>query len=229
MSNRTVDVVVIGGGPAGTACAGRLGRAGLTVVLVERELVGGESAYWGGMPSKALLRPSEAIAEALRVPGAREIVRGELDSDAALRRRDTVIDSLDDNSWMAWLAERSVELVRGTASLAGHRRVRVGAETLAAHRAVVVATGTAPALPPVPGLADVDPWTNREATTATTVPGSLIVIGGGAVGVELAQAWTSLGAHVTLRVLAKFLAELLHGELARRAIIALGRLVDRFV
>lgn len=226
MSEREVDVVVIGAGPAGEVCAGRLGQAGLEVVLVERELVGGECSYWGCMPSKALLRPAEVLSEARRVPGAREALRGELDSRAALRRRDEVIHSLDDTAQLPWLEERNVELVRGAAALDGARRVRINGDLLVARRAVVIATGTTAAMPPIPGLNETAAWTNREATTWRTVPASLIVLGGGAVGVELAQAWNSLGAHVTLletlpRLLAReepFASELVEAGLRGRGI-----------
>jgi dihydrolipoamide dehydrogenase len=147
------------------------------------------------MPSKALLRPGELAAEARRVPG---VAVGELDVPAVLARRDEVVHDLDDSSMVPWLEERGVTLVRGRGRLDGERRVAVGAEMLAARRAVVVATGSAAAIPDVPGLTDASPWTNVEATTAKQVPGRLAILGGGVVGVEMAQAWSSLGSRVTL-------------------------------
>jgi dihydrolipoamide dehydrogenase len=132
------------------------------------------------------------------VPGAAQAIRGELDADAALARRDDVIDHLDDERQLGWLDDKGIELMRGQARLDGERRVAVGDQVLVARRAVVVATGTEPAIPPIEGLADAEPWGNEEATTAKRVPRRLLVLGGGGVGVELAQAWSTLGSSVAL-------------------------------
>jgi dihydrolipoamide dehydrogenase len=195
----TFDVVVIGAGPAGEVAAGRLGRAGLSVALVEDRLVGGECSYWACMPSKSLLRPYEALAEVRRIPGAREAADGRLDVQAALDRRDEVIHDLDDASQLPWLDDRDVRLYRGQGRLTAERRVTVGDEELEVRRAVILATGSLPAMPPIEGLDAVDgAWTNREATTAKRVPAHLVVMGGGTVGVELSQAFRTLGSDVTL-------------------------------
>jgi dihydrolipoamide dehydrogenase len=195
MAEREFDVVVIGAGAPGEVIAGRLGEAGVDVAIVEERLVGGECSFYACMPSKALLRPGELAAEARRVPG---VATGALDVDAVLARRDEVVHDLDDSSQVPWLEERGVSLVRGHGRLDGERRVRVGVDVLVARRAVVVATGSAATIPPVPGLAEAGPWTNVEATTAKDVPERLFVLGGGVVGVEMAQAWSSLGTKVTL-------------------------------
>jgi dihydrolipoamide dehydrogenase len=200
----TYDVIVLGAGPAGENAAGRAAGHGLSAAIVERELVGGECSYWGCIPSKTLLRPGDVIAAARRVPGAAGAVTGTIDVAAALARRDYMVSGYHDTGQLPWLEDNGIELVRGEGRLVGERTVEVTGATgdvrrLTAAKAVVVATGTVPFMPPVPGLAEAGPWDNRTATGATSVPRRLLVLGGGAVGVEMAQAFRRLGSEqVTL-------------------------------
>ncbi|GHB76544.1 oxidoreductase [Streptomyces viridiviolaceus] len=202
---RTYDVIVLGAGPTGENVAERTRAAGLSTVIVERELLGGECSYWACEPSKALLRPVLARADARRVPGLRQAVGGPLDVAAVLAHRDEIVFHWKDDSQVGWLDSVSVDLIRGHARLDGPRQVAVQTPDgdtvlLTARHAVAVCTGTAAAVPDIPGIDSVRPWTSREATGAGRVPGRLAVVGGGVVAVEMATAWQALGSQVTMLV-----------------------------
>lgn len=226
----TVDVVVLGAGAVGENVADRAGRTGLSVAIVEERLVGGECSYWACMPSKALLRPGSVLAQARAVAGAASAVTGDVDVAATLASRDAIVHGWDDGSQVEWLDSVGIRLLRGRGRLAGPRRVEVHADgaapvVLEARHAVVVATGSAPVLPDVPGLADVEPWTSREATAVHDVPGSIAIVGGGVVATEMATAFADLGARVTVlargeRLLPAF--EAFAGDAVAASLAALG-------
>ncbi|MFC9617891.1 dihydrolipoyl dehydrogenase family protein [Streptomyces sp. NPDC056938] len=226
----TYDVVVLGAGPVGENVADRARAAGLSAAVVESELVGGECSYWACMPSKALLRPVIAQADARRLPGLRESVQGPLDAAAVLARRDEYTSHWKDDGQVSWLESIGADLYRGKGRLTGPRRVTVSGpdgieHVLTARHAVAVCTGTRAALPDLPGLADVEPWTSREATSAQKVPGRLVVVGGGVVAAEMATAWQALGSQVTMLVRGSGLLSRMEpfaGELVMQALVEAG-------
>lgn len=200
---REFDVIVLGAGSTGENVADYAHRGDLSAVLVESELVGGDCSYWACMPSKALLWPGAAVATARGIAGSREAVTGAIDTAAVFERRNSFTSNWDDAGQVKWATGAGLDVVRGHGRLAGERRVDVESgegETvqLRARHAVVIATGSAAKLPPIDGLADARPWTSREATSAKRVPGRLVIIGGGVVAVEMADAYHSLGSAVTV-------------------------------
>src|SRR5215469_1559030 len=199
MDPRQYDVVVLGAGTSGENVADRAVKGGLSAVIVESALVGGDCSYWACMPSKALLRPGQALEDAKSVSGSREAVTGKLNVSAVLKRRDYFTSNWNDSGQVEWVRDAKIDLIRGHGRLTGERRVSVtdkaGTTTnLTARHAVVICTGSCAAVPDVPGLAEARPWTSKEATSAKTAPRRLAIIGGGVVACEMATAWKQLGA-----------------------------------
>jgi pyruvate/2-oxoglutarate dehydrogenase complex dihydrolipoamide dehydrogenase (E3) component len=224
------DVIVLGAGPVGQSVAARARAARLSVAVVERELVGGECSYWGCIPSKALLRPVIAVADARRVDGASAAVNGSINTAGVFSRRDRYVTNWDDGGQANWVKEIGADLLRGYARLDGPRRVAVTTPddelvVLTARHAVAICTGSTAALPDIPGAAEARPWTNRQGTEKGEVPGRLAIVGGGGVGVELATAWQGLGSAVTLLVRGSGLLSRLEpfvGELVMRGLKEAG-------
>ena len=203
VSTSEYDLIVIGAGAVGENVADHARAGGLTVAIVESELIGGDCSYWACVPSKALLRAGAALRAAEAVPAAAAAITGRLSPAELLAGRNRAVGDWDDAGQVKWLQSVDVDLFRGHGKLTGVRQVQVVAEDgtvtgLSARHAVAVATGSAALLPDIPGLADSSPWTSREATSAQSVPEHLVILGGGVVGVEMATAYLDLGAQVTL-------------------------------
>ncbi|GAB3631775.1 NAD(P)/FAD-dependent oxidoreductase [Microbacterium shaanxiense] len=229
MSTDSYDLIVLGGGPVGENVADRAVQGGLTAIIVESELVGGECSYWACMPSKALLRSAQALRAAQHVAGAAEAVTGTLDVRAVLARRNSFTSDWSDDGQVKWLDSAGIDLARGHGRISGPREVTVTADdgttkVLKARHAVAISTGTDAAIPPIAGLVDAAPWTSREATSAQEIPASLAIIGGGVVAVEMATAYAGLGAEVTLIARSGLLEKMepFAGELVEKGLRELG-------
>ncbi len=229
MPTEEYDLIVLGGGPVGENVADRAVQGGLSVIIVESELVGGECSYWACMPSKTLLRSAQALRAAQHVAGAAEAVTGTLDVRAVLARRNSITSDWSDEGQVGWLQTVGIGLARGHGRITARREVTVTADdgterVLTARHAVAISTGSDAAIPPIEGLMDAAPWTSREATSAQEIPASLAIIGGGVVAVEMATAYAGLGANVTLIARSGLLGNMepFAGELVEKGLRELG-------
>lgn len=228
LSKTEFDLIVVGAGAIGENVADRAAQGGLSVAIVESALVGGECSYWACMPSKALLRPGSALRAAQNVDGARQAINGTLDVPAVLRHRDSVASHWNDDGQVKWVESAGITLIRGHARVTGTRTIAVESDgattTYAARHTIALCTGSAALLPDIPGLADAQPWTSKEATSAQQVPGRLAILGGGVVATEMATAYATLGADVTVIARSGLLTrnEPFAGELVGAALRSLG-------
>jgi pyruvate/2-oxoglutarate dehydrogenase complex dihydrolipoamide dehydrogenase (E3) component len=193
------QVVILGGGSTGEACVSALRELepDTQITLVERELVGGECSFYACMPTKGMLRPVEAVAAARNVPGAREAVTGTVSAEGVFAHRDAITSGRDDSSQADWLGSKNAELIRGEGRVLRPGAIAVGEREVEYGR-LVIASGSRPTIPPIPGLDGVDYWTNREATSRSEIPSSMVVLGAGPVGCELAQFFSRMGARVAI-------------------------------
>jgi pyruvate/2-oxoglutarate dehydrogenase complex dihydrolipoamide dehydrogenase (E3) component len=227
MTETTYDLIVIGAGAVGENIADRAVQGGLTALLIESELVGGECSYWACMPSKTLLRSGIALRAAKAVGGAREAATGGLDVAAIFKRRDGMVHEWDDQSQVDWVAGAGIGLIRGHARITAEKQVTVDGTVYTARHAVAVSVGSDPLLPDIPGITDVSPWTSRDATSAKIAPKSLAIIGGGVVAVEMSTAYASFGTEVTVLARSALLGgqEPFAGETVTKALGTLGATV----
>jgi pyruvate/2-oxoglutarate dehydrogenase complex dihydrolipoamide dehydrogenase (E3) component len=227
VTETTFDLIVIGAGAVGENIADRAVQGGLSALLIESELVGGECSYWACMPSKALLRSGIALRAAQAVGGAREAVTGAIDVAATFARRDGFTNNWDDESQVEWVAGAGISLARGHARITGEKQVTVDGTVYTARHAVAVSVGSDPLLPDIPGLADAEPWTSRDATSAKIAPKRLAIIGGGVVGAEMATAYATFGTEVTLLSRSQLLGgqEPFAGEAVQKSLEKLGATV----